>query len=794
MKTHRTSLAPVLAATLAVACSDDAAPATTPTVTYETTVRFRATEQFPKPGEVPFPSDLYLRADPDGTVSDRLEDWTNFGVQGSGSLTFSEGYGAIDGFGRLSGASFVVDGPGTVSHALPPVAADAASPAYTIVDVDPASPTRGARVPAAAGYDAQLHVITVQPDGVALEAGRQYAVVLTTRIATTRGALGPSPEFAAIRDNRAGARTSRAGMLYGAAVDAVVTRASIARDAIASVAVFTTQTTHRQLRALRDALVMGRFGDAPQLNTNAAMAAPYNTARFGADAHDGWNATLDAWMGAPPRDAMGRDVPGLPSGNEPATMGISHDAIGAVISGTFVSPEFRRAAGSSADRTEGTFRSETSDIQPVNRAKVIPLTLVLPRSAPPAAGWPVVIFGHGLGGQRRTMLSIANELARAGVATIGVDTATFGQRADNQQADRTSLFAGRGMYTGPDGLPDAQGYDNTAFFGGLRNFLGLRDNIRQTALDYAQLRRLVANPALDLSSVAAQYPGATLRLDGARVGYAGISLGGIIGTVFAAIEPTVNPVFLDVPGGGLVNTLAVDSPYVGQTLALAAGAVYGFPRDAVIDRFHPLPNLIQGILDGGDPTSYAADVTAATDGHDVYMTMVEWDDVVPNRSNELLARAMKLAVLQPSPRMPAGLATVAAPARGNASGRTQVLLMQSPAGHGDNLAQRYNRVEWQPPFPRDGTMGAMFVAAAHPFVVRQPVVAFQRSMVRFFTTAWAGAGMATADATGMEPLLDYDDDGWTDDEERAMSTDAYDPTAHPQGAAPHTRDVGFTAP
>ena len=47
------------------------------------------------------------------------------------------------------------------------------------------------------------------------------------------------------------------------------------------------------------------------------------------------------------------------------------------------------------------------------------------------------------------------------------------------------------------------------------------------------------------------------------------------------------------------------------------------------------------------------------------------------------------------------------------------------------------------------------------------------------------------DVTGMETLLDFDDDGFTDDEERAASTDPVDAASHPAGAPTHPRDPGF---
>jgi hypothetical protein len=51
--------------------------------------------------------------------------------------------------------------------------------------------------------------------------------------------------------------------------------------------------------------------------------------------------------------------------------------------------------------------------------------------------------------------------------------------------------------------------------------------------------------------------------------------------------------------------------------------------------------------------------------------------------------------------------------------------------------------------------------------------------------------MATIDAAAMNAYQDWDDDLWTDAEERAMNTDPFDPMSRPPGTAPRTRDVGF---
>ena len=73
--------------------------------------------------------------------------------------------------------------------------------------------------------------------------------------------------------------------------------------------------------------------------------------------------------------------------------------------------------------------------------------------------------------------------------------------------------------------------------------------------------------------------------------------------------------------------------------------------------------------------------------------------------------------------------------------------------------------------------------------IRNPAVIYQRAIAAFYTSTWMGAGVI--DAANMTAYEDFDDDLWTDAEERAMSTDPFDPMSRPTGTAPRTRDVGF---
>ena len=108
--------------------------------------------------------------------------------------------------------------------------------------------------------------------------------------------------------------------------------------------------------------------------------------------------------------------------------------------------------------------------------------------------------------------------------------------------------------------------------------------------------------------------------------------------------------------------------------------------------------------------------------------------------------------------------------------------------HGRNLTSRTGKRTAETPFPRDDQpIEQRIVYLSKPVTVRQSIEAAQRSMVKFLTTGFAGA--ATIDVTGLETWFDFDDDGWSDDEERAGGTSPFDPASHPSGEPPHSRPL-----
>lgn len=253
--------------------------------------------------------------------------------------------------------------------------------------------------------------------------------------------------------------------------------------------------------------------------------------------------------------------------------------------------------------------------------ETIPVLLSVPSGAKPEAGWPVVIFQHGFTRSRADLIPMAETFAAAGFAAVSIDLPLHGIAAaadypatDPLKALAAVLHQGYGHAEGqvhertfgldvlsadgsaqPDGVADGSGLH----FVNLSSLLTTRDNLRQSIADLMSLKKALATVNVD-------------GLDGAdfdtsRVAFVGHSLGGIVGSSFAALNPDLKSVVLVAPGGG-VGKLLLDSKAFGPRIVAglkAKGLLAG------TSAFEDFVWLSQTLLDSGDPLNYAAQLKAS---------------------------------------------------------------------------------------------------------------------------------------------------------------------------------------
>jgi dienelactone hydrolase len=447
-----------------------------------------------------------------------------------------------------------------------------------------------------------------------LEERNAYAALLTAGVKSTDGkALAASPLFAFVRSSAPLLQNGKSTVAqltdaqatsleplrvaYQQVISVLLQTTGTQRKDLALAWAFTTQSTRSSLRAAVDAV-------------QASATAPVVTAQSQA-------ALLGQLQGA------GR---------------LTAD-VGALWAGTVSSPGNGPFAPALPRPTEA-----------------VPYLMAVPAGTAPAGGWPLVVFGHGLGGSRWHLLPIASALARAGLASIAIDTPLHGDRSDCRGAPAGACATGAscqpdgpsaGLCLNGDGAlaftlkggadpftPAISGWNiNNAL-----NLFATRDNYRRHVLDLTQLVRALHQTGEGSLEAAVAAP-----LDNGNVSYVGQSLGGILGTLFMGSNEAATRAVLNVPGADLVGIQTTSPSFapvfagVNQTLA-AAGLAQGTPG------YENFFRIARWALDPADPQNFAFYMlnqppAGASAERAVLVQSIDEDATVPNATTQRLVSA-----------------------------------------------------------------------------------------------------------------------------------------------------------
>ncbi len=285
----------------------------------------------------------------------------------------------------------------------------------------------------------------------------------------------------------------------------------------------------------------------------------------------------------------------------------------------------------------------------------------LPATPKPRAGYPVVIYGHGLGdNQFGAPTFIAGTLAKKGFATLAFEVPGNGygagstvQVTDSLGIPHTVLTPGRGiLIPGNTQIGQADGCI-------VPGAVAIRDCGRQTAVDLFALVKTIKTTN-----------GLGMNLDPNRIFYVGQSFGTTYGTPFHAVEPGVTAAVFNGDGGTSVDVarLAVSGrPLAIAYLASISPALLNAPapayfNDDYVFRDQP-PLVVSAPTDGtarpttlqaafeaaewvgmsGDPLSYAPHLkTAPLAGVPPKNTLIQFgygDLEMPNPTESAIIRA-----------------------------------------------------------------------------------------------------------------------------------------------------------
>ncbi len=287
----------------------------------------------------------------------------------------------------------------------------------------------------------------------------------------------------------------------------------------------------------------------------------------------------------------------------------------------------------------------------------IPLLVTVPNENSgmimPDDGWPVVIFQHGITRNRSDMLAIADTMASVGYVVVAIDLPLHGI------TDVTSPLYIENTPFGPfstertfdmDLDQDGEIDSSAAYYINLTNLLVSRDNLRQGVADLFTLVNSI--PGMDLNM------DGTGDLNAANVSFVGLSLGGITGSTFLAMDPDVQSGMLSAPGGGIASLL-VGSPTFGPSILEGLAQVDVVPGTA---EFNLFILATQTVIDSGDPINFASLTNL---NNNVLLHEILGDQVVPNAvenaplsGTEPLIAAMGLTQYSESAFDPTGLDAV----------------------------------------------------------------------------------------------------------------------------------------
>jgi len=255
----------------------------------------------------------------------------------------------------------------------------------------------------------------------------------------------------------------------------------------------------------------------------------------------------------------------------------------------------------------------------------IPVIMTIPKETvanpKPAAGWPIVMYQHGITRVRTDMLIYADNLANAGFAMIAIDLpmhgitdSSIGFMADNTAFpnDREQTFNmdfATGTTPGvPDGIIDPSG----THFINLSSLLTSRDNIRQGVSNLLTLRRSLVNiPDINAD----------------KVGFIAHSLGGVVGATYLGVETKSMPSTLITTGGG-ISGIVENSGSFGPPV-IAGLAAQGITGDTLRSFFLGA----QVILDSADPLNFASSAAAV---HPIHMIEVVGDGTDANLPDQTI--------------------------------------------------------------------------------------------------------------------------------------------------------------
>ncbi|HUJ60969.1 MAG TPA: hypothetical protein VLX92_20840 [Kofleriaceae bacterium] len=264
------------------------------------------------------------------------------------------------------------------------------------------------------------------------------------------------------------------------------------------------------------------------------------------------------------------------------------------------------------------------------------LVLTVPTTPPPPGGYPLIVFVRTGGGGDRPLVDRGQQPAEGAPAIEpGEGPARYFARAG---------FAGIEVDGPLGGLRNPSGADEEFLVFNITNLGGMRDTIRESAVELDVLAHVAVALHVDTSACAG---GSTdVTFDATHVGIMGHSMGAWIAPLAVAYEPLFKVVLLSGAGGSWIENIIFKQKPVAP-LSVVTTLLHLFQLNAD----DPVLTFAQWALEPADPQAYGATIVreppAGSAPREVLMMQGIVDDYILPRIAQATSLSMGLDLAGP---------------------------------------------------------------------------------------------------------------------------------------------------
>jgi len=263
------------------------------------------------------------------------------------------------------------------------------------------------------------------------------------------------------------------------------------------------------------------------------------------------------------------------------------------LDGTIVYPQFQ--TGDPPFDSDGVFQLDASGAPVKQRDEDAHLTIAIPKTPMPAAGYPIILTIHGTDGYSDTMVAPTMD--------------GLGPDSDHRYFGRGTAFpfARVGLASISQAMPlNEQRIPNSidTEYVNFNNLPVSRFNLTQGIVESRFLVRALTNVRIPVATLAGCLDptllgGATeIKFDVSKLMCTGQSMGGMYASMVTAVEPTINAL-IPTGGGGYFGLQLLINTVIGDSRTLLSALLRTPPEN--FTQLHPLINLANMVFEPADP-------------------------------------------------------------------------------------------------------------------------------------------------------------------------------------------------